>query len=373
MAEAVLPETDADAVRIMTIHAAKGLEFPIVVLSGMTAQPYSRRGVQLLWPAEGGYAVKLSKDVQTGDFDAAAPVDEQMDELEKRRLLYVAATRARDHLVVSLHRKQGGPVTAASLLADAGAGQVAGAAPFAASGPAPVMPGRAAPVVSPPPEFDAWWAGVLSARRASERPAAESASGLEGTEPEIVLAAAPTPPGAAKGARDLELPPWTKGRYGSAVGRAVHAVLQVVPLRETSSDEPEIAQAVAAQCLAEGLLGQEGLVADLVRSALASSLVQRAAAREHWREQYVGTVRDDGTVLEGYVDLIYREDDGTLVVVDYKTDAIPAGALASRVTYYRPQMEAYVECLTAATGARVEAELLFLHPTVSATAVPVPT
>ena len=43
--------------------------------------------------------------MQTNDFDAVAPVDEQMDAFERRRLLYVATTRARDHLVVSLHRK----------------------------------------------------------------------------------------------------------------------------------------------------------------------------------------------------------------------------------------------------------------------------
>ena len=236
VAEAVLPEKDADAVRIMTIHAAKGLEFPIVVLSGMTAQPHTRRGVQLLWPAEGGYAVKLSKDVQAGDFDAVAPVDEQMDQLEKRRLLYVAATRARDHLVVSLHRKEHGPQTAALLLAEAGAGTAAGAVPFVAPPTPSPMVGPTVAAVSPPPEFDDWWRGVLLARRSSERPSAQSASGLEGTEPEIVLAASPPPAGSAKGARDLELPPWTKGRYGSAVGRAVHAVLQVVPLDASDSD-----------------------------------------------------------------------------------------------------------------------------------------
>lgn len=43
VAEAVLPETDDNAVRIMTIHAAKGPEFPITILSGLSSMPSSRR------------------------------------------------------------------------------------------------------------------------------------------------------------------------------------------------------------------------------------------------------------------------------------------------------------------------------------------
>jgi len=74
---------------------------------------------------EGGYAVSLRKGVTTGDFAAAAPIDEQMDDRERCRLLYVAATRARDHLVVSLHRGlESGTKTSAHLLATDGGATV---------------------------------------------------------------------------------------------------------------------------------------------------------------------------------------------------------------------------------------------------------
>jgi ATP-dependent exoDNAse (exonuclease V) beta subunit len=134
----------------------------------------------------------------------------------------------------------------------------------------------------------------------------------------------------------------------------VHGVLQVVDLGTGAG----LDAAVSAQCVAEGVLEYADVVAALARSALASSVVQRAAMREHWRESYVGTAQPDGTILEGFVDLIYREDDGRLVIVDYKTDAVPAAALDSRVTYYAPQLQAYATTIPNA-GTPV---LLFLHP-----------
>ncbi|GAA1555459.1 hypothetical protein GCM10009804_10430 [Kribbella hippodromi] len=339
VAEAVLPETDADAVRVMTIHAAKGLEFPIVILSGMTAAPNRQRGVQVLWPPDGGYAVKLKSSVQTEDFDLVQPVDEQMDDYERRRLLYVAATRARDHLVVSLHRSGNRRHSSnAELLATAGGVE----APYATLFNSPPVPDRepsAGAEVTPPISRTEWEARAATAQAASRARSAQSASGLEGTGPEATLT--DIDPGTAKAARDLGLPPWSKGRYGTAIGRAVHAVLQVVDLSTGAGLEA----AVATQCLAEGVLDYADVVTALVRSALASEVVRRAAAREHWRESYVGTVQPDGTVLEGFVDLIYREDDGRLTIVDYKTDAIPAAALASRVAHYAPQLQAYAAIL----------------------------
>jgi ATP-dependent helicase/nuclease subunit A len=311
--------------------------------------------VKLLWTPD-GYAVRLTKYVQTNDFEHVAPIDEQMDGYERRRLLYVAATRARDHLVVSLHRKPGGS-TNADILADAGAATGV----VALGGVAAVGEVSATPSATPSelPEWEAWLASITEAREQSRRVSAISASGLEGTEPAAALdpAVSEETPGSAKGARDVELPPWSKGRHGSAVGRAVHAVLQSIDLATGSG----LDGAVTAQCAAEGVTEHSDVVRALVESALASEPVRQAAARPHWREPYVGLLQADGTVLEGFVDLVYRDDD-SLVIIDYKTDAIPAAAIGARAAYYAPQLSAYEAAITQAMGTAVSTRALFLHP-----------
>ena len=71
---------------------------------------------------------------------------------------------------------------------------------------------------------------------------------------------------------------------------------------------------------------------------------------------------------EGFVDLMYREDDGSTVIVDYKTDDIPDAAIAVRAAYYRPQIKAYLRCGEAAGLSDTTGVLLFLHPTARARA-----
>ncbi len=99
--DTILPERDHDAVRIMTVHAAKGLEFPITVVAGLTTRNQGRRSMSVVWPA--GTWTLAERDNPL--FESFQPLDEQMGDAERRRLLYVACTRAVDHLVVSLHRK----------------------------------------------------------------------------------------------------------------------------------------------------------------------------------------------------------------------------------------------------------------------------
>jgi ATP-dependent helicase/nuclease subunit A len=351
-AEVVLPETDLDAVRIMTIHAAKGLEFPLTVVSGLSTRPKRAvGGGRVIWTADGRYELKAGRGVTTSHYDDAVALDEQLDHHERLRLLYVACTRARDHLVVSLHRTAGHDgaetlqSTSATLLARASedAGHVA----------LERAPAQLRLPLSAPPARSVWeWADVERWR--AERARALDESGRPRTVAATTLARdavprdEPVDPGLVKDARDLELPPWQKGRYGTAVGRAVHAVLQTVDLATGAG----LDEAAAAQAAAEGVLGREAVVAALARSALRAPAIAEAAASPHWREVYVAAPIG-ATLLEGYIDLLYRTPEG-LVVVDYKTDHLPdEPSVDARLAHYRRQGAAYALAVERVTGLRV--------------------
>ncbi|MCV7421388.1 UvrD-helicase domain-containing protein [Mycobacterium yunnanensis] len=367
--ETVLPETDDDAVRILTIHGVKGLEFPIVILSGLTTQMNPQpRGVEVRFLESAGWAIKLSKRLSTTDFEDTQPVEEQMGHHERLRLLYVASTRARDHLVISAHRKERGTrttLTSAEVLYDAGWNlALADELDLADQ---PLRPQREFQVVSDPPDLptlEEWQAAHDAALKDASRPLTTSAIGLaraRAAEKELDPAlsrAAAADPGLTKGARDIDLPPWQKGRYGSAIGRAVHGALQTVDLATANG----LTAVCAAQAAAEGVLGKQDVIRALAQAALDSEVLKLAAAQRHWREVYVGVPWENG-ILEGYIDLLYESDEG-LVIVDYKTDAWRTETeLDAKVSLYSVQLQAYADAVrTAVDREVVGALLLFLRP-----------
>ena len=361
VAEAVLPESDDDAVRIMTIHSSKGLQFPITIVSGTSTVPHGLRApAEVVFPATGVVGYKLGRDITTDEYEAWKPVDEQMDFHERIRLLYVACTRARDHLVVSLHRKaratapKSAARTNAELLVD-GMGSLLDELPDGAES-AGEVPAVAVEPPTPPPPFETWATERALALERASRPRTVAASAL--TDEGGLDADGEPDPGLQKRPRDLDLPPWLKGRYGTAVGRAVHGVLQSLDLITGAGLE----LAVATQCEAEAISDRAGDVQGLVLAALGSPSVHEAATSPHWREVYVCTPVDD-RLLEGYIDLLYRGPDG-LVVVDYKTAATSDPVeLDRRVEGYRNQGASYALAVAAATGEPVvRVTFLFLTP-----------
>ena len=285
-------------------------------------------------------------------FEDFIPIDEQMSDAERRRLLYVACTRAVDHLVVSLHRypdsKPGETAESGRLLfANGAADEAAGAVPLSPTAERFVLDRPDAPELDWP-EYEAWDAERRRAIADARFRPSVSATYLAGE--------ADTDPGLDKGAVDLDLPPWQRGRYGTAVGRAVHAVLQYADLRTGADIDAE----AAAQCAAEGIVGMDDTVADLARSAIAAPIVQRALELPHHRELFVAAPVG-GRTVEGYLDL-FVETPGGGIIVDYKTDQWPDdpddAQRADRVVRYRKQLAVYGVVVEQLLGAPVEAAML---------------
>lgn len=92
--------SDDDAVTLMTIHAAKGLEFPIVYLVGASDEARGKENT-FVWAEETGPVISTIEGARTAAGQLARYFVRQREEAEEQRLLYVALTRAKDHLFVA--------------------------------------------------------------------------------------------------------------------------------------------------------------------------------------------------------------------------------------------------------------------------------
>jgi ATP-dependent helicase/nuclease subunit A len=356
--EIVVPEPDDDALRVLTVHGSKGLEFPIVILAGLNVTP-PNRATPVLWNPDGSFEVRVGRAArrfETAGWEARSDRENQLDAAERLRLLYVASTRARDHLLVSLHHKDTDRLdTHAALLCEHGDG--APAAVLELDGTQPSGSGSsAAPDGGATSEErgarDEWIAARSELLARAGRPATVAATALA-KEPHAEGAAAD--PGLAKDEPGDDRPAWRRGRAGTSVGRAVHAVLQTVDLATGDG----LDTTARAQALAEGIPQREAEVRALARSVLESATVRGAVTGgRYWREVPVAAAVD-GVTVEGFIDLLIETLEG-LVVVDYKTDQTPTDDdVDAAMDRYRAQGAAYALALERALGAPV-ARCLFV-------------
>jgi ATP-dependent helicase/nuclease subunit A len=341
--EAVAEEEGADAVRLLTIHSAKGLEFKVVVVADAGRNPDHAARDEILCLPDGRVGFKIV-DPATGKRHAASGFDELKeaervaDEAETRRLYYVAMTRAIDRLIVSgavdptstrdakapirwiLDRLEadlegGEPVEleregARVLLRvdrrddaepERDEGAVAQLELFAAVEGAVSREAPELPPLAPVPEPPAFrirrlsYSALALFGRCSYRFYAERIAGLRSS------AAVAAVPGA-------------EGLAATEIGDAVHVLLEHgVGAGETA--KPVLARYPAAT--AEDLERVDALVGAWHASPLALELRDGAESQPELPFAF----EHDGVLLHGRFD-VFRLADGRALVVDYKTNRL---------------------------------------------------
>lgn len=333
-----LETAGADQVRIMTVHGAKGLQAPIVVLADTMSRPAATTA--LFWPGLDGDAPPLWRP-HTG---LREPVTEAMEDglkrreaEEYRRLLYVALTRAEDRLIVTGHHGSRVPPDHWYALCQAGLHRLVGVEqrPFDGDWADDMLvydqSQTAVPVADPHETSDE--APVVLPDWAGRPPPPEPrpARPLAPSRPSVDEPAIRSPVG--EGPRD---------RFKR--GLLIHQLLQMLP--DLPADERVDA---AARFLARPI---HDLSADRQATYAAEALALlddpafAAVFGPGSRAEVPITARIGDTVLSGQVDRLLVED-RSVTVLDYKTNRPPPATADAVDRVYLQQMAAYRAALRA--------------------------
>lgn len=402
--EAPIVEEGADGVRLMTVHRAKGLEFSVVILCDPTAPIAPSNPSRWVDPVRRLWVMPLAGCVPDELVEHRTEVLRR-DEDEAVRLAYVAATRARDLLVVPVtgeERLEEGwisPMNPAVYPAPAQrrSPELAPGAPRFGNDSVVTRPDKrssgAAASVAPGlhvPEAGAhrvaWWdpnaltlgvqpegglrqqkllevdAGGAQAGASERRWEAwntkraevrtQGARPLQRVESATELASRLAGTGGAPIRSEKTTAPRGGRPHGIRFGTLVHAVLAECPL---DADEAAVTRIATVQGRIVGATRTEVDHAAIAAvHALRHPVLRAAAESADCRREVPLVVRlEDGALVEAIVDLAFRSGD-RWIVVDFKTD----GELSERRAQYEEQVRLYARGIRDATGLQAEPVLL---------------
>jgi ATP-dependent helicase/nuclease subunit A len=354
------PEDSANAVKIMTVHSAKGLEFPVVFLAALHKGIESGPGGISFSPRIGlgarwRHPLATGKDKDDAYQHAIREELKQREEEEGHRLLYVGMTRAEEHLVLSFSSDGGKLANWAELVRSSLHLDLA--APHQETITITTPGGEQAPIlvrcVNAPPDRPARRKRDDAAAPAQwlARPTVAEQYDAQANVTSVALFADcprryylsrylgfETPPrgtGEEDGDSDLS---------ASDFGKQVHALLAGAIVE---SPDPEAAR---------------------LAQAFRNSALGRRADRAVVEREFDLLMEVENLVLRGQIDLWF-EDGGGTVLVDYKTDRVDTAGARARAEQYGQQLRLYALALERLNGrAPQEAYIYFLRPNV---AVPV--
>ncbi|HSD29166.1 MAG TPA: UvrD-helicase domain-containing protein, partial [Vicinamibacteria bacterium] len=332
-----------EAIQVLTVHQAKGLEFPVVVLwDGM--HEWTTRVQQSPWRLQrDGPGWIMSLDGLRWEEPAGLglrQIEQSYLEAERRRLVYVAATRARDLLVVP----QAGVPAPARYICDALLDKAApslvremdifheGAIPAWGTQVGPPRTATASGQSAMEQEAaERWTAAAAGAARPRFRPVAVSQAARVGRPADPFDSVAVEP------AKERE------GRFGSVFGNTVHLAIGHALRAPGMAATDAVRRAVVETGLADHL---DDAVADVERAleALRLAGVPAGISQDLQIEYPVAGILREGELSVGYIDLVAATPD-QLLVLDFKTDPAPADSVDRTYPRYAAQVRAYAQLL----------------------------
>jgi len=143
---------------------------------------------------------------------------------------------------------------------------------------------------------------------------------------------------------------------GRTFGSLVHQILEWIPLDEATPEK--VAALAGALAPTFGLDPDTAAQAAAAASrALATPLMDRARRSTRLFRELLVWFPEGEELLEGVVDLVFEEE-GELVVVDYKTDRVPPELALDQAAHHAPQLQLYARGLAQATGMNVRERLV---------------
>ena len=360
--EAFLDAHGGRAVRLMSVHQAKGLEFPVVALADIEGRGGRHTGS---WIADhGNEAVDLRlgsspRLLESEGYASALEREKEFGEAEIKRLWYVAATRAEDYLLwpessfPSFMKDAGLNEGMMDEVIQAASASVLEVSPEESGVPEPIL--RLPDEVFRPVNGDS---GSVTARRdALKEKLKRLKKPVEARRPLAPSGLAKGPdeeaPAVSPALDDEDAPEELEVHAGGKdFGSLVHSIL--ARLEPPAPERLESLREEGVACARALDLGEDevALAMELIRNSVETGILARAAvAPKRWRELPF-TFELDGRVLRGFIDLVFEEE-GKLTLVDFKTDQVAAGEANERASFYASQGGAYVMALEAATGLEV--------------------